>query len=155
MQKESVWDYPRPPRLESFRGHLRIVHQGVILADCNRAYRILETSHPPTYYIPQADIRMEYLKANPSQSFCEFKGRASYYDLDMGGQSLKKIAWYYPQPAQTYADIKDHLCFYASKMDECFVNDEKVQAQEGDFYGGWITANIKGPFKGGPGTFGW
>ncbi len=155
MQKESVWDYPRPPRLERFSGHLRIVQQGIILVDSNRAFRILETSHPPTYYIPRADIKMEYLKANPSQSFCEFKGRASYYDLDMGGQYISKIAWYYPQPAKTYASIKDYLCFYASKMDECYVNDERVQAQEGDFYGGWITENIKGPFKGGPGTFGW
>lgn len=155
MQTESVWDYPRPPRLEVFKGHLRIVQTGIILADSNQAYRVLETSHPPTYYIPQADIKMEYLKANPRQSFCEFKGRASYYDLEMKGQSIQQLAWYYPEPSKAFENIKDYLCFYASKLDDCFVNDEKVQAQEGDFYGGWITANIKGPFKGGKGTFGW
>ena len=155
METESVWDYPRPPRLEIFKGHLRIVHAGIILADTNKAFRILETSHPPTYYLPQTDIEMQYLKANPRQSFCEFKGRASYYDLQIAGQSISQVAWYYPTPSKAYPALKDHLCFYASKVDTCYVNDEKVQAQAGDFYGGWITANIKGPFKGGPGTFGW
>ncbi|MFK7921077.1 MAG: DUF427 domain-containing protein [Bacteroidia bacterium] len=155
MQTESVWDYPRPPRLEVFKGHLRIVHAGIILADTNQAFRILETSHPPTYYLPQSDIEMQYLKANPRQSFCEFKGRASYYDLQIEGQNIPQVAWYYPSPSKAYPALKDHLCFYASKVDTCYVNDEKVQAQAGDFYGGWITANIKGPFKGGAGTFGW
>ncbi|MEL6652722.1 MAG: DUF427 domain-containing protein [Bacteroidota bacterium] len=155
MQVESVWDYPRPPRLEVFSGHIRIVHQDIILVDTNQALRILETSHPPTYYLPKADIQMQYLVENPRQSFCEFKGRASYYDLKMGEEMISQLAWYYPTPNQKYAQLQDHLCFYASKLDTCYVNDEKVQAQAGDFYGGWITANIKGPFKGGPGTFGW
>lgn len=155
MQTESVWDYPRPPRLEVFKGHLRIVYAGIILADTNQALRILETSHPPTYYLPQSDIEMQYFKANPRQSFCEFKGRASYYDLQIAGQNIPQVAWYYPAPNKAYPALKDHLCFYASKVDTCYVNDEKIQAQTGDFYGGWITANIKGPFKGGPGTFGW
>ncbi|MEL7534424.1 MAG: DUF427 domain-containing protein, partial [Bacteroidota bacterium] len=128
MQTESVWDYPRPPRLEAFKGHLRIVHAGIILADSNQAYRVLETSHPPTYYIPQGDVKMEYLKANPRQSFCEFKGRASYYDLEMAGQSIPQLAWYYPKPSKAFASIQNYLCFYASKLDTCYVNDEKVQA---------------------------
>lgn len=153
--QESVWDYPRPPRLESFSGHIRIVHNEEIIVDTNKAYRLLETSHPPVYYIPPQDVKMELLKVNPRNSFCEFKGRAVYYDLHSGGEVKVQAAWYYPDPSGQYAALKDHLAFYAHKVDACYVNDEKVQAQEGDFYGGWITSKIVGPFKGGAGTWGW
>ncbi len=155
MKLESVWDYPRPPRCEAFSGHIRIIHANTLIADTNRAFRVLETSHPPVYYIPPEDIRMELIVKNPHKTFCEFKGRASYVDLIMPNQKIPHAGWYYPSPASGFENIRDHIAFYPSKMDSCIVNDEKVQAQEGDFYGGWITSNIKGPFKGGAGTWGW
>ena len=155
MKEESVWDYPRPPALETFSGHIRILHQNLVIADTNRSFRILETSHPPTYYIPFKDIKMSYFTTNDYSTFCEFKGKANYFDLKVNNEIIQNVGWYYLNPAKEYNALRDHIAFYPSKLDECLVNDEKVQAQEGDFYGGWITKNIKGPFKGGPGTFGW
>ena len=155
LKKESVWDYPRPPKPEQFSGHTRIIHQGKIIADSNRALRILETSHPPSYYIPIHDVQMDLLIMNDKKSFCEWKGSANYLDLKIDDQIIKNVGWLYKNPSKRYPELKDTISFYASKLDECLVNDEKVQAQEGDFYGGWITTNIKGPFKGGAGTFGW
>lgn len=154
--QESVWDYPRPPRLESFTKHIRIIHGETILADTNRAYRVLETSHPPVYYLPPADIRMDLLQRQSERSsFCEFKGQAVYWDIILEGHLVALAAWSYPSPNRSFAPIKDYLAFYPSKVDACYVGDERVQAQEGDFYGGWITSNIVGPFKGGAGTWGW
>lgn len=154
--QESVWDYPRPPRLEPTSKHLRVIHKGIILLDTNRAFRVLETSHPPVYYISPEDIKMEYFQQVPGKrSFCEFKGNASYYDLIIHDQIIPQVAWAYPSPSPRFTDIKDYLALYASKVDACYVNDEQVQAQKGDFYGGWITKDIVGPFKGGPGTWGW
>ena len=153
--KESVWDYPRPPRLEDVRQHVRIVFNDVIIADTNQAKRILETSHPPVYYLPPDGIRMEYLQKNNHRSFCEFKGTAGYYDLKVNDQQVTNAAWFYADPVPQYAGLKDYLAFYPSNMDACYVGDERVQAQEGDFYGGWITSTIVGPFKGGVGTWGW
>ena len=155
MSTESVWDYPRPPRLESFSGHLRIVHTGLVLADTNQAYRVLETSHPPTYYLPQTDIQMDFFQQNPKRTFCEWKGAGAYLDLHLNGKVIKEIGWYYPNPSKAFAPIENYIAFYASKLDQCFVNDELVQAQPGDFYGGWITSDIVGPFKGAGGTWGW
>ena len=153
---ESVWDYPRPPKLEPVTQHLRIIFNKEIIADSNRAFRVLETSHPPVYYIRPEDIKMEFLKLKEGKrTFCEFKGSAIYYDLQVNGKLSRDAAWAYPQPNQRFKEISNHLAFYASKVDACYVGDELVQAQEGDFYGGWITSNIKGPFKGGPGTWGW
>ncbi|WP_158945532.1 DUF427 domain-containing protein [Granulicella sp. S190] len=161
---ESVWDYPRPPRLEPTSSHLRVVHRGVVLADTNRALRILETSHPPVYYIPQSDIAMQFLEpSNRRSSFCEFKGSASYWTVDVSA-SLEApelaarrtdAAWSYRDPSSAYAALRNYLAFYANRVDECMVNGERVVPQVGDFYGGWITSNIKGPFKGAPGTLGW
>ncbi len=154
--QESVWDYPRPPRLEPVSEHIRIAHQGVILADTNRAYRVLETSHPPVYYLPPEDVKMEYFhKQERGMSFCEFKGRAIYYTIQLSGTSIPQAVWAYPDPSKNFLPIKDYLAFYPSKVDECYIGDERVQAQEGDFYGGWITSKIVGPFKGGAGTWGW
>ena len=161
--EESVWDYPRPPRLERTSSLIRIVHGGVKLAESTAAYRVLETSHPPVYYIPQADIAMQFVKPSTrSGSFCEFKGIASYWSIDLAEQArdgsrarVQDAAWSYAKPAASFAPIRDHLAFYASKVDECSVDGEVVQAQPGDFYGGWITSWIKGPFKGAPGTMGW
>ena len=153
--QESVWDYPRPPRLENVSQHVRVVFNDVVIADTNQAQRILETSHPPVFYLPPADIRMEYLQQNTHRSFCEFKGMAEYYDLAVNGKTVSNVAWFYPDPVAKYAGLKDHIAFYPSKVDACYVGDERVQAQEGDFYGGWITSQVVGPFKGGAGTWGW
>lgn len=154
--QESVWDYPRPPRLEHRTKHLRVVFAGQIIADTNQAYRVLETSHPPTYYLPPEAIQLDFLQLIPSkQSFCEFKGTAQYWDIVVGNQISKAAAWSYPDPSPAFAAIKNFVSFYANRVDACFVNDEPVQAQEGDFYGGWITSDIVGPFKGASGTWGW
>jgi uncharacterized protein (DUF427 family) len=154
---ESVWDYPRPPRLEATARHLRIVHAGVVLAETRRAKRILETSHPPVYYLPQDDVAMEFLKASRRRgTFCEFKGVASYWDLAVAGASpVADVAWSYATPSRAYGGLKDYLAFYANGVDECWVDGERVVPQPGDFYGGWITSHVKGPFKGAPGTMGW
>lgn len=153
--QESVWDYPRPPRLEPSSKRVRIIFNDETIVDTTGAYRVLETSHPPTYYIPPEDIKMEYLQPTNRQTFCEWKGRGSYYTIQVGEKQAPNAAWYYPQPTPDFTDIKDYVAFYPSRMDACYVDDEQVQAQEGDFYGGWITSEIIGPFKGGGGTWGW
>lgn len=153
--QESVWDYPRPPRLEPVDALIRVVFNHVTLVECHNAYRVLETSHPPVYYLPPADIQMAFLKPTSGRSFCEWKGVAWYYDVMVGDRRAEKAAWYYPDPTQGFELIKDYVAFYAGKMDACYVNGERVTPQPGGFYGGWITANIAGPFKGEPGTMGW
>jgi len=153
--QESVWDYPRPPRLEKSDKHIKVVFGGEVIAETTEAYRILETSHPPTYYIPQKDVKMAYFTPTSRATMCEFKGVASYWTISVNGKTVENAAWRYTNPSGEYAPVKDYVCFYPSKMDACYVNDERVQAQEGDFYGGWITSDIVGPFKGGPGTRGW
>jgi uncharacterized protein (DUF427 family) len=156
MNIESVWDYPRPPRLEPVPQCIRVLHRGVTVADTVAALRILETSHPPVYYIPREDAAVELLRPSASrQSFCEFKGLASYWDLVIEGSTVRDVGWSYAQPVASYAALAGHLAFYASKVDECWVGDERVVPQAGDFYGGWITTNLRGPFKGAPGTLGW
>ena len=152
---ESVWDYPRPPRLEASRRPVRVEFAGEVIAETTRAYRVLETSHPPVYYIPPEDVRSESLRPSRRHSFCEWKGRASYYDLVVGEREVRDAAWYYPDPTSPFAAIRDYVAFYPSRVDAAFVDGERVQAQAGDFYGGWITAENEGPFKGGPGTAGW
>lgn len=154
--QESVWDYPRPPRLEPSSKQIKIIFNQITIADSCRSYRLLETSHPPVYYLPPEDIKMEYLQlANSRKSFCEWKGFASYYDLQVENKQVSNAAWFYAEPNPEYADIKNYLAFYPSKMDACYVDGELVQAQAGDFYGGWITQDIVGPFKGGLGSWGW
>ena len=152
---ESVWDYPRPPRVEASPRRVRVVVNGVTLADTTRAFRVLETSHPPVYYIPPEDVRSEFLRPNRRTTWCEFKGQASYCDLVIGERTVRDVAWYYPEPAHGYEALRDHVAFYPGRVDAAYVDDEQVQAQDGDFYGGWITSEIEGPFKGGPGTTGW
>ncbi|HBB34384.1 MAG TPA: hypothetical protein DDZ80_28530 [Cyanobacteria bacterium UBA8803] len=153
--QESVWDYPRPPRLEDSPKHIHIIFNGVAIADTRRSRRVLETSHPPVYYIPPEDIQMEYLLRTPQGSFCEWKGQAIYYTVVVGNKQATNAAWAYPNPTPSFAGIKDYLAFYPHLMDACYVDGEKVQPQPGNFYGGWITQDIVGPFKGGPGTWGW
>lgn len=153
--QESVWDYPRPPRLEPAPRRLRVVFAGVAIADTLRGYRVLETSHPPVYYIPPADIQIQHLVRAGGSSFCEFKGQARYYSVAAGDRRAEDAAWYYPDPTPAFAPIAGYVAFYAGKMDACYVDDELVTPQPGGFYGGWITATVVGPFKGGPGTWGW
>ena len=154
--QESVWDYPRPPRLEQSPKQIKIVFNDVAIAQSNRTFRVLETSHPPSFYIPPEDIKMEYLiPVASSRSFCEWKGVAGYYNLRVGDREVINAAWYYPEPTSQFAAIKNYLAFYPSKMDACYVDSELVKAQAGDFYGGWITEDIVGPFKGEAGSWGW
>jgi uncharacterized protein (DUF427 family) len=153
--QESVWDYPRPPRLEDVSKHIQIVFNGVTIADTHRAKRVLETSHPPVYYIPPEDMQREYLAPSPRSTYCEWKGQGAYYTLIVGNKRVDDVAWYYPNPTPAFASMKDYVAFYAAPMDGCYVDGEKVQPQPGNFYGGWITQDIVGPFKGGPGSWGW
>jgi uncharacterized protein (DUF427 family) len=152
---ESVWDYPRPPRVEESVRRVRVVFDGQVIADSTRALRVLETSHPPVYYIPPDDVRREYLLATERHTFCEFKGRADYYTIQHDGRVSANGAWVYQQPSPGYEQLAGYIAFYPSRVDGCFIKDEQVTPQPGDFYGGWITADIDGPFKGGPGTSGW
>ena len=153
--QESVWDYPRPPRVEASSKQVKVMVGNMILADSTKAQRVLETSHPPVYYLPQISIDMSRLVQNDHSSFCEFKGRAVYWTLRLDDKQTVNVAWSYPNPVKGFEAIKDHLAFYPSKVDACFVDGERVKAQAGDFYGGWITRDIVGPFKGGTGTRGW
>ncbi len=153
--QESVWDYPRPPRVEPSSKRVQVVFNGLIIADSTAAVRVLETSHPPVYYIPSHDIVMAHLSRTSRSSFCEFKGQAGYYTITVGERQAVNAAWYYPNPAPGYELLRDTVAFYPGRMDACYVGEERVQAQEGDFYGGWITSELVGPFKGGPGTVGW
>ncbi len=153
--QESVWDYPRPPSLVPSPAEVRVEFGGQVVAETRKAFRVLETSHPPVFYLPPEDVRDEFVVRSARSSFCEFKGRALYFDLLVGDRRSKDVGWFYPSPTREFAPIAGFLAFYPGRVDACFVDGERVQAQEGDFYGGWITGAIVGPFKGGPGTRGW
>lgn len=154
--EESVWNYPRPPRIERIEDEIQVVFNGEVVADSKGGYRILETSHPPTYYIDPSGVKSEYFReAGGGSSYCEWKGSATYYDIVVGDKVAPRVAWGYKEPTGMYKDIKGHIAVYAGKVDYCTVDGEKVIPQPGDFYGGWITKNIKGPFKGIPGSWGW
>jgi uncharacterized protein (DUF427 family) len=160
---ESVWDYPRPPRLEPTTSRIIIRRHGLILADTTHALRVLETSHPPVFYLPPSAIAMNLLQPSARRpSFCEFKGLATYWTLTLPtvpSLVAEDAAWSYPNPSPAFAALRDHLAFYANRLAaigvECLVDDELVLPQPGDFYGGWITSNLRGPFKGAPGTRHW
>ncbi|MEO5899741.1 MAG: DUF427 domain-containing protein [Ilumatobacteraceae bacterium] len=153
--QESVWDYPRPPVAVPTDQRIRVVHRGVELAETNQAIRILETSQPPAYYLPVADIAMEHLTSTSSRTMCEWKGLAGYWTVRAGDDVVIDAAWSYPAPVPAYGSIAGHIAFYAQKLDECWVGDERVDPNDGSFYGGWITSAVVGPFKGAPGTLGW
>lgn len=152
---ESVWDYPRPPKVESSDELVVVTHEGVELIRTNRSVRVLETSHPPTYYLPLNAFKENTLFPVDGNTFCEFKGRADYFDLVLGDKTLSRFAWMYPSPTKNFTGLIDHIAFYPASIDSVTVDGEKVQPQEGGFYGGWITSRVKGPFKGAPGTWGW
>ncbi|KQN27106.1 hypothetical protein ASF00_12125 [Sphingomonas sp. Leaf34] len=151
----SVWDFPRPAIAERCPRHIRIVHRGQIVANTCASVRTLETSHPPSYYIPPDDVAMVLLRRSTHRSFCEWKGDAVYYDLVLDGETIRDVAWSYPAPTRVFAALRDHLAFYAAPFDTCTVDDERVVPQPGGFYGGWITADLAGPFKGVPGSRYW
>lgn len=152
---ESVWDYPRPPRIERVDWRIRVVHGGVTVADAPEAWRVLETSQPPAYYVSPDHIDLTLLRASERHTFCEWKGVASYADVVAGERVARDAAWTYPEVTAPFAAIAGFWAFYAQALDECWVDDERVSPNEGSFYGGWITANVTGPFKGAPGTAHW
>jgi uncharacterized protein (DUF427 family) len=152
---ESVWDYPRPPRVEKSTEHVVVTHRGVVICDTHSALRVLETSHPPTYYLPLEDVNQDCLEPVSGSTVCEFKGVASYADIVVGGDRLPRAAWWYDNPHRGFEELTRHIALYPGRVDSCTVDGEVVTAQEGDFYGGWITSRVTGPFKGAPGTWGW
>ena len=153
--QESVWDYPRPPRVERTSKLIEVFAGGRRIATSSAAYRVLETSHPPVYYIPLRDIDAAVLRAADRHTFCEFKGTASYYDVVIDGATIANAGWYYPTPSPGFEPIADHVAFYPARVERCLVDGEEVRPQAGGFYGGWITGDIVGPFKGEPGSAGW
>ena len=153
--QESVWDYPRPPRVEPVAERVRVELGGALLADSTRARRVIETASPPTYYVPAEDVLREQLEPSPHRTFCEWKGVAHYWNARSGERLVQDVAWSYPQPAAGFESLRDHLAFFPARVDACWLGDHRVTPQPGDFYGGWITPNILGPFKGDPGTEGW
>lgn len=153
--QESVWDYPRPPRVEPVAERVRVIVDGIAIADSTRALRVLETAGAPVYYLPRADVRTELLVPSSSTSWCEWKGPASYWALETGGRQIPDVAWSYERPNPGYASIAGHLAFYAARVDEAWVGEERATPQPGGFYGGWLTSRITGPVKGEPGSRGW
>jgi uncharacterized protein (DUF427 family) len=151
-----VWDYPRPPRVEPVAARVRVVIGGIVVADSTRALRVLETAGAPVYYVPPADVRMDLLRPSAGSSVCEWKGTASYWSLAApAGPPVADIAWSYEQPSHGYEAIAGHLAFYAGRVDEAWVGDERATPQPGGFYGGWVTSRVVGPIKGEPGSWGW
>jgi uncharacterized protein (DUF427 family) len=154
--QESVWDYPRPPRLEETSRLIRVEFGGEVVAESRRAWRVLETSHPPVYYIPPGDVRLGFLhRSSAGETACEWKGRGIYHSLLVGDRRSADAAWSYPDPTPEFAPIRGYLAFYPGRVDACTVDGVIVRPQEGGFYGGWITPDVAGPFKGGPGSWGW
>ncbi len=155
LEQEVVQDYPRPPALERVALPLRVVLGGITLVDSRRGWRVCETHHAPTYYIPPEDVAQGALGAASGSSFCEWKGRAAYWNVTSGGVTRPRAAWSYPTPTGDYAPIAGHIAFYPGEMDACYVGETRVMPQPGDFYGGWVTPNLEGTVKGGPGTRWW
>ena len=153
---ERVWEYPRPPAVVACEHRVRVELGGVVVAESARPLRVLETSHPPTIYVPQEDLRPGVLlpsAARPTR--CEFKGVARYVDAVVDGRRVDAVGWTYRKPAPGYEALRDHVAFFPGRVDAAWLGDERVTAQEGDFYGGWVTSDLAGPFKGAPGTLHW
>ncbi|GAA1556820.1 DUF427 domain-containing protein [Kribbella sancticallisti] len=153
--QESVWDYPRPPAVDLSTEHLLVLLGGQVVAETRTSWRVLETSHPPTYYLPRSCFAPDTLREAGGISYCEWKGIATYLDVLGGTRIASRKAWYYPDPTAQYAVLADHVALYPGAMDRCTIDGEEVQPQPGDFYGGWITKRVVGPFKGEPGTAYW
>ncbi len=153
--QESVWDYPRPPRVEPSAELVEVRFGGQLVARSRRTLRVLETSHPPTYYLPLDDVESGALRPAAGSTWCEFKGEATYFDVVAGSVVARRAAWTYPRPTRGFEVLVDHVAVMPSAVDACTVDGELVRPQEGGFYGGWVTSRVVGPFKGGPGTRGW
>ena len=153
--QESVWDYPRPPRVEAVPERIRVIVDGFTIADSTAALRVLETSGAPVYYVPAEDVRRDLLEPTAHRTFCEWKGEASYWSILLPDRTIPNAAWSYPTPMAGFEQIRDHLAFYAWLVDEAWVGGERATPQPGRFYGGWVTSKVVGPFKGAPGTQGW
>jgi uncharacterized protein (DUF427 family) len=152
--QESAWDYPRPPRVEPSSRHVRVAVRGRVIAETRSAVRILETSHPPAWYLPPGDVRLDLLEPAVGTTACEWKGAATYFDVRIGDLVVERAAWTYRAPLPGYEAIRNYIAFYASRTDAT-VDGESVRPQAGGFYGGWVTDDVVGPFKGEPGTSGW
>jgi uncharacterized protein (DUF427 family) len=153
--QESVWDYPRPPSAEVTGRRVVVELGGRVVASTTRAVRVCETSHPPVYYVPREDVADGVLQRAAGGSWCEWKGAATYWDVVVDGRRHPDLAWSYEDPVERYAVLRGAVAFYPSRVDRALVDGEVVRAQAGDFYGGWITDEVVGPFKGEPGTWGW
>lgn len=153
--QESVWDYPRPPRMEVVADRVRVVVGGQAIADSQRALRVVETAGAPVYYVPADDVRMDLLTRTLRSTHCEWKGDATYWTVTVGDRSIEDVAWSYDRPLRGFEPITGYLAFYAAKVDEAWLGGERAMPQPGGFYGGWVTSRIVGPMKGGPGTAGW
>lgn len=153
--QESVWDFPRPPALVRCELPIEVVLGGEVICRTSQSWRVLETSHPPTFYLPRAGFVAGALRPASGSSWCEWKGRAQYLDVYGGDETAAAAAWYYPSPSAGFAALVDHVALYAGAMDACFVDGQRVTPQPGGFYGGWITPSVAGPFKGIPGSNGW
>lgn len=153
---ESVWDFPRPPAIERVEWRIRVVHGGETIADAPWAYRILETSQPPAYYLDPSFVNAEHLQASAHRTHCEWKGTATYADVTTStSEPVTNAAWCYDPITPRYGEALGFWAFYAQTLDECWVDDEQVGSNPGNFYGGWVTSNVEGPFKGAPGTMHW
>ncbi|MCA0293707.1 MAG: DUF427 domain-containing protein [Actinobacteria bacterium] len=152
---ESVWDYPRPPAVRACSLPIEVHVGGVVICRTSTSWQVLETSHPPTYYLPREAFAAGVLQPGSGHSFCEWKGAALYLDLVVDDRTEPRAAWYYPNPSPGFEMLTGHVALYAGRTDGCFVDGERVTPQPGGFYGGWITADVTGPFKGGPDTRGW
>ena len=153
--QESVWDYPRPPRIEAVSRVVRVEFGGRVIAESTRALRVCETSSPPVYYVPPDDVDSSCLLPSERTSFCEWKGVAHYWTVQTGARSAKDAAWSYPEPDSGYESMRDYLSFYPRRMDACYVGAVRVTPQPGFYYGGWVTPDLTGPFKGVPGSDSW
>ena len=153
--QESVWSYPRPPAVERTSKTLQVIFANTLIAETTHGWRVLETSHPPVYYIPTTDVEMSYLQPIVPESGCEWKGRAQYFDLIVADHRSQQAAWTYPEPTDRFKMLQGHIAFYAQRTEQCLVDGEVVVPQPGEFYGGWITGEIVGPFKGVSGSYGW
>lgn len=152
---ESVWDYPRPPALRTRRCRVEVLLGGVVVAGADEILEVLETSHPPSVYLHRSAFAVDSVIDADGTSWCEFKGRARYLDVLGGAQRARRAGWYYADPAPGYERLSDRIALYPGRVDECRLDGEVVRAQDGGFYGGWITSKVAGPFKGAPGTLAW
>ncbi len=154
--QESAWDFPRPPAVVPSTREVRIEHGGDVVASSRRAVRVLETAGAPVWYVPREDVRMELLRPVPDRrTVCEWKGDATYFDVATNGGIAARAAWTYERPLPGYEAIAGHIAFYAGRVDLATIDGEPARPQPGGFYGGWVTDDVVGPFKGEPGTESW